>query len=146
MLLQIRTTKLYLTSLLIKKLNNNLCSLVVKVKMKVLSLVRVFATPWTIACQAPPSMGFPREEYWNGLPFPSPGDLPDPGIEPGCPALQADSLPSEPPGNIFICGTSSLSLINHYWRSFIFLSVFSVPDLNSHVFCFNILPQSLIIA
>ena len=114
MLLQIRTTKLYLTSLLIKNLNNNLCSLVVKVKMKVLSLVRFFATPWTIACQAPPSMGFPREEYWNGLPFPSPGDLPDPGIKPGCPALQADSLPSEPPGNMFIYGTSSLSLIYHY--------------------------------
>ena len=55
-------------------------------------------TPWTIACQAPLSMEFPRQEYWSGLPFPSPGDLPDPGIEPGCPALQADSLPSEPPG------------------------------------------------
>ena len=45
-----------------------------------------------------PSMGFPRQEYWSGLPFPSPGDLPDPGIEPGAPALEADTLPSEPPG------------------------------------------------
>ena len=48
--------------------------------------------PWTIACQAPLSMGFPRQEYWNGLPFPSPGDLPNAVIEPGSPALQADSL------------------------------------------------------
>ena len=53
------------------------------------------ATPWTVACQAPLFMGFSRQEYWNGLPFPSPGDLPDPGIEPGSPALQADALPSE---------------------------------------------------
>ena len=50
-------------------------------------------TPWTVACQAPLSMGFPRQDYWNGLPFPSPRDLPDPGIKPGSPALQADSLP-----------------------------------------------------
>ena len=52
-------------------------------------------TPWTIACQTPLSMGFSRQEYWNGLPFPSPGDLPDPGIKPRSPALQADSLPTE---------------------------------------------------
>ena len=48
-------------------------------------------TPWTVACQAPLSMGFPQQESWSGLPFPSPGDLPDPGIKPGSPALQADS-------------------------------------------------------
>ena len=53
------------------------------------------ATPWAVACQAPLSMGFSRQEYWSGLPFPSPGDLPDPGIKLGCPALQADSLPTE---------------------------------------------------
>ena len=53
------------------------------------------ATPWTVASQAPLSMGFPRQEYWSGLPFPSPGDLPNPGIEPRSPALQADSLPTE---------------------------------------------------
>ena len=52
-----------------------------------------FATLWTVAHQAPPSMGFSRQEYWSGLPFPSPGDLPDPGIKPAFPALQADSLP-----------------------------------------------------
>ena len=57
-------------------------------------------THWTAACQAPLSMGFSRIEYWSGLPFPSPGDLPDPGIAPGSPELQADALPSEPPGNV----------------------------------------------
>ena len=55
-------------------------------------------TPWTAAYQTPPSMGFSRQEYWSGLPFPSPGDLPDPGIEPRSPAFQADALTSEPPG------------------------------------------------
>ena len=55
-----------------------------------------FATPWTAALQAPLSMEFSRQEHWSGLPFPSPGDLPTPGIEPGSPALQADSLPFEP--------------------------------------------------
>ena len=68
-----------------------------KVKVKSLSCVRLFAIPWTVAYQAPPSMGFSRQECWSGLPFPSPGDLPNPGIEPGSPALQADALPSEPP-------------------------------------------------
>ena len=63
-----------------------------------LSHVQLFETPWTVAYQAPLSLGFPRQEYWSGLPFPPTGDLPDPGIEPGSPALQADSLPSEPPG------------------------------------------------
>ena len=55
-------------------------------------------TPWTVAHQAPPSTGFSRQEYWSGLPFPFPGDLPDPGIEPRSPELQADTLTSEPPG------------------------------------------------
>ena len=67
-------------------------------KVKSLSHVQLFATPWTVAHQAPPSMGFSRQEYWSGLPFPSPGDLPDPGIKPGSPSLQADALTSEPPG------------------------------------------------
>ena len=65
--------------------------------MKSLSHVRLFATPWTVAYQASPSMGFSRREYWSGLPFPSPGDLPNPGIKPGSPALEADALTSEPP-------------------------------------------------
>ena len=62
------------------------------------SCVPLFVTLWTIVCQAPLSMGFSRQEYWSGSPCPPPGDLPDPGAEPGSPALQADSLPSEPPG------------------------------------------------
>ena len=69
-----------------------------KVKVKSLSRVRLFSTPWTVAYQAPPSMGFSRQEYWSGLPFPSPGDLPDAGIEPGSPTFQADALMSEPRG------------------------------------------------
>ena len=66
--------------------------------VKLLSAVQLFATPWTVTYQAPSSMEFSRQEYWNGLSFLSPGDLPDPGIEPGSPALQADILPSEPQG------------------------------------------------
>ena len=58
--------------------------------------------PWTVALQVPLSMGFSKQEYWGGLPCPSPGDLPDPGIEPRSPALQADSLPSEPPGKSLV--------------------------------------------
>ena len=72
--------------------------------MKSLSRVRLFATPWTVAYQVPPSMGFSRQEYWSGLPFPSPGDLPDPGIEPGSPTFQAEALTSEPPRKPFSGG------------------------------------------
>ena len=68
-------------------------------KVKSLSHVRLFATPRTVAHQAPLSMGFSRQEYWSGLSFPSPEDLPDPGIEPWSPALQADSLPFELQGS-----------------------------------------------
>ena len=57
-----------------------------------------FVTPWTVARQASLSMGFPRQEYWSVLPFPSPGDLPDPGIKPASPAWQVDSLQPEPQG------------------------------------------------
>ena len=67
-------------------------------KVKSLSRVRFFVTLWTVAHQVPPSMGFSRQEYWSGLPFPSPRDIPDTGIEPRSPALQADALTSEPPG------------------------------------------------
>ena len=71
-----------------------------------LSRVRLFVTPWTVAYKVPLSMGFPRQEYWSGLPFPSPGDLPDPGIEAGSPALQAEALPSKPSGEL--CGESTM--------------------------------------
>ena len=66
--------------------------------MKSLSHVGLFAIPWTVVYQGSLSMGFSRQEYWSGLSFLSPGDFPDPGIEPSSPALQADALPSEPPG------------------------------------------------
>ena len=68
-----------------------------------LSCVRLFETPWTEGRQAPLSMEFSRQEYWSGLPVPSPGDLPDPEIKPGIPALQADSLLSEPAGKLWWC-------------------------------------------
>ena len=60
---------------------------VMKIKVKWLSQVQLFGTPWTVAYHAPPSKGFSRQEYWSGLPFPSPEDLPDRGIKPGYPAL-----------------------------------------------------------
>ena len=69
-----------------------------KVKVKSLSRVRIFATPWTVAHNAPLSMGFPRQEYWSGLPFPSLGNLPDPGMEPVSPALADRFFTTEPPG------------------------------------------------
>ena len=66
--------------------------------VKSLSRVWLFATLWTVAHQAPLSIGFSRQEYWGGLPFPSPDDLLNPGIEPGSPSVQADALTSELPG------------------------------------------------
>ena len=81
-----------------------------RLKVKSLSHVRLFVTPWTVAHQASLSMGLSRQEYWSGLPFPSPGGLPDRGIEPRSPALQADALPSEP--SVLI---SNCSLCNIYW-------------------------------
>ena len=82
--------------------------------------------PWTVAHQAPPSMGFSRQEYWSGLPFPSPGDLPDPGIEPRSPTLQADALTSAPPGKpnisyfllLILCRPwpTVWDLLNVWWR------------------------------
>ena len=70
------------------------------VKLKSLSCVRLFVTPWTVAYQVPPSMGFSRQEYWSGLPFP--GDLPDPGIKLRSPVLKADALTFEPPGKLIL--------------------------------------------
>ena len=76
------------------------------VKVKSLSYVQLFETPWMAANQSPPSRGFSRPEYWNGLPFPSPENLPDPGIEPRPPAL-----PSEPPGSHRECLYRSLQYL-----------------------------------
>ena len=73
-----------------------------------LSHIQCFETPWTVVHQASLSMGFSRQEYWTEQPFPSPGDLPDPGIKPGSPALHADSLLSGPPGKPLLLGRPSL--------------------------------------
>ena len=81
-----------------------------KVKVKSISRVGLFVTPWTVAYQAPPSMGFSRQEYWSGLPFPSPGDLPDPGIEPGSPAFQADAWK-----NFFVHSPSTRRMYKVVW-------------------------------
>ena len=70
--------------------------------MKVTQSCPTLATPWAVARKVPPSMGFSMQEYWSGLPFPSPGDLPDPGIEPMSSGLQADSLPTELGGKLWI--------------------------------------------
>ena len=80
------------------KLSKTLVNNYRKEKVKSLSRVQLLETPWTVAYQASPFMGFSRQEYHIALPFPSPGDLPDPGIKPRSPTLQADALPSEPPG------------------------------------------------
>ena len=94
---QIRNTKISLCRnlfILFSKERKKVQGLVALVS----GLVQRFETPWTAARQAPLSMEFSRQEFWSGLPFPSPGDLPDPGIEPGSPTLQADSVPTELPG------------------------------------------------
>ena len=95
-------------------------------KVKSFSRVRLFVTLWTVAHQALPSMGFSRQEYWSGLPFPSPGDLPDPGIELRSPTMQADALTSEPPGKPIKV------------KDLIFLKV-KRPDINLFEFYFPIL-------
>ena len=83
--------------------------------LSTLSHVQLFVTPWTVAHQAPLSIGFSRPEYWSGLPCSPPGDLPNPGIKPRSPVLQADSLPPEPPGKPKDTGVGSLSLL---WENF----------------------------
>ena len=78
-------------------------------------------TPWTVVCQASPSVGFSRQEYWSGLPFPSPRDLPDPGIEPKSPALQEDSSPSELTGKLVNSIVVSSSILRTCLLVFIFV-------------------------
>ena len=83
-----------------------------------LSCVQLFMTPWTVAHQVPLSMGFSRQEYWSGLPCPLPGDLPNPGIKPRSPTLQADSLPPEPPGKqLKVCHDLNVKLQNLYEKN-----------------------------
>ena len=93
--------------------------------VKLLSCVGLFEIPRTVAYQALPSMEFSRQEYWSGLQFPSPGDLPDPGIEPRSPAWQADALPSELPGKPSTVYSRFLLLVlNQY---ILFLLVITAP-------------------
>ena len=103
-------------------------------EVKSLSRVQLFATPWTVAYQAPRSMGFSRQEYWSGLPFPPPGDLPNPGIEPGSPALKADALPSELP-------RLSTSICKH--ASHKKASNSDTPVQSTHHFTFSLPPSPL---
>ena len=96
-------------------------------KVKSLSRVQLLVTPWTLAHQASLSMEFSRQEYWSALPFPSPGDLAKPGIEPGSPALQADALPSEPPAslNIILPPRHFLDhFFNIYWLAVTYGTIF----------------------
>ena len=83
----------------------------ISLEVKSLNCVQLFATPWTVAYQAPQFMEFSRQEYWSGLPFPSSRDLSDPGIEPWSPTLQADALPSEPPGKEVVDISLSIMII-----------------------------------
>ena len=96
--------------------------------MCVLSHVQLFATPWTVACQVPLFMGFPRQEYWSVLPFPSPGDLSHPGIEPVSPALAGRFFTTEPPGKP--SSTTLVPRIRIMWPKLIFLGVKSL-DLDT---------------
>ena len=84
-----------------------LFNLLLESESEVAQLCPTLCDPWTVTQQAPLSMGLSRQEYWSGLPFPSPWDLPDPGIEPRSPALHADALTSEPPGKDYCLGVSS---------------------------------------
>ena len=102
--------------------------------VKSLSRVQLFATPWTVAHQAPLSMGFSRQEYWSGLPFPSQGDLPDPGIEPRSPALQADALTSE--------SLPKLLRKTCFWLKPCFPNFFDLPNLFLRIACNS--PQKLV--
>ena len=86
----------------------------IRAVVQLLSRVRLFATSWTVAHQALLSMEFSRQEYWSGLPFPSPADLPDPAIKTQSPALQMDSLPSEPPGKPHVYVHISMYLLSFY--------------------------------
>ena len=92
------------------------------------SHVGLFVIPWTVACQALLSMGFPRQEFWSGLPCPPPGDLPDPGIEPASPALQADSLPLSHQGSPFIQVNPGLITVQGTKISHQDCSLFSLQD------------------
>ena len=98
------------------------------------SYVQLFVIPWTVAYQAPSSMGFSRQEYWSGLPFPSLGDLPNPGIEPRSPALQADASPSEPPGKLLLEANTYVTQCtdtSYYAKGAHLISFWPLPNISS---------------
>ena len=106
----------------------------------VAKLCLTLVTPWTVAHQAPLSMGLPRQEYWSGLPFPPPGDLPNPGIKPrsraapASPALQVDSLPTEPPGKPFCTYTYTYVMcVFTYAHMFMYIYIYA----SVHTFIFH---------
>ena len=101
------------------------------------------ANPWTVAYQAPLSMGFSRQEYWSGLPFPSPGDLPDPGIKPRSPSLQADSLPAEPPGKPSYVSGPILNA-QYILKDYIFISTLCDENYYVYLSLFGLLLQTII--
>ena len=114
-----------------KSLDNlNSASTVGTFVLSLLSRVQLFATLWAVAHQAPLSMGFSKQEYQSGLPFPSPGDLPDPRIEHTSPALQADSLPSEPPGKEFLYLKGNHLVLPYYSVSSIVLGYIRATEMN----------------
>ena len=96
---------------------SNICR-IWKSESEVAQSCSTLCDPMDLAYQASPSMGFSRQEYWSGLPFPSPGNLPNPGIEPGSPALQTEALPCEPPGKPGVLKTCVLSLANNFKSHF----------------------------
>ena len=91
-------------------------------------------TPWTVVCQVPLSMEFSRQDYWSGLPFLSPGDLPDPGIEPTCPALAGRFFTTEPPGkspnSCLVLGSQCCPLLSESSSTSILILVLRVPEIN----------------
>ena len=110
-----------------------------KAKVKSLRCVRLFATPWTVAYQVPLSIGFSRQEFRSGLPVPSPGDIPNPGINPGSRTFQADSLPSKPTGKYVLLFASLWTLTcqvplsigfsrQEYWSGLPFPPLGDLPD------------------
>ena len=134
-----------------------------KSEMKLLSRVQLSVTPWTVAYQAPPSTGFSRQEYWSGLPFPSPGESSQPRGRTRSPALQADALPSKPPGKLLLNNfrpkrKKNLNLINafgsqekifgsqflhitwKYHQEVDICSTFEKSRINEMTWCQNLLP------
>ena len=127
-----------------------LCSCCAVCYALLLSCVWLFVTPWTVARQAPLSMGFSRQEYWSGLPCPPPGDLPNSGIKPRSPTLQADSLLSDPPGKPMIllntvlfqtcileCGSTIIFKLNVLWSWKCSITLVKTGVLKLSLFCFG---------